>query len=285
MGTVLDGKSITKISGESVFVYISGGSLSSSVSGQSIFVYISGGSISATISGEIIVDISGSVVDISGSVVVAEVSGQTVVSEVSGQTVVAEISGQIVVAEISGQPVFVYISGGSLSASVSGQPVNVSGNSVFVYISGGATSVSGAWVDVSGSTVISKISGQSVYAYLSGGSVNATVGISGHSAGVSNNGAVAISSVVTTAGTYFEWMIWHTTSSATTSSELYATVQQTSSAAFKTKIFSMNLAATSVTDIVFQPDNRFLLLSGAVVTVIYSNPNSLAYGCELMFSD
>ena len=276
MGTVLDGKSVTKISGESVFVYISGGSLSSSVSGQPVFVYISGGSISATISGDIIVDISGAVVD---------------------------ISGQTVVAEVSGQPIFVYISGGSLSASVSGQPVDVSGNSVFVYISGGATSVSGAWVDISGETVIAKISGEtvvakisgqtvitsvsgeSIFVYISGGSISTASGISGHATSVSNNGAVAISSVVTTNGTYLEWIAFHMTSGAVTSGEFYITLQQTSSTAFKIKLISINPAANTVFDIMYQPDNRLLLLSGAAVTVIYSNPDSREYGCELMFSD
>jgi hypothetical protein len=173
----------------------------------------------------------------------------------------ATVDGKVLT-KISGESVFVYISGGSVVTSVSGQ-------AVFVYISGGDTSVSGS----------------AVFVYISGGSVTTTAAIAGHTVSVSGNAAVAISSVVTAVGTYLEWVSLHMTSGAVTSGEFYTTVQQTSSAAFKTKIISVNPAANTTFDVFYQPDNKLLLLSGAVVTVIYSNPDTRAYGCQVVFSD
>jgi hypothetical protein len=180
--------------------------------------------------------------------------------------------------------------------SISGQAVIISGNAVFVYISGGTvlTSVSGSAVNVSGATIIAKISGETVatsvsgnvvFTYISGGSVTSIQGISGNTVNVSGNAAVAISSVITVAGVYLEWIALHMTSGAITSGEFYSTIQQTSSVAFKTKIISINPAANTTFDVFYQPDNKLVLLSGAVVTVIYSNPDTRAYGCQVVFSD
>lgn len=196
----------------------------------------------------------------------------------------ATVDGKVLT-KISGESVFVYISGGSVATTVSG-------NAVFVYISGGGSSVSGSavtisgnWIDISGETVATSVSGNAVFAYISGGSVTTTFTIAGQTVSVSGNAAVAISSVVTTVGTYLEWVSLHMTSGAVTSGEFYTTVQQTSSAAFKTKIISVNPAANTTFDVFYQPDNKLLLLSGAVVTVIYSNPDTRAYGCQVVFSD
>jgi hypothetical protein len=137
--------------------------------------------------------------------------------------------------------------------------------------------MSGNWVNVSGNPV---------FVYISGGSVATTSpAIDGVRVLVSSNGVVAISSVVTTVGKYLEWVTWHTTSAAATSAEFYVTVQDTSSVAFKTKVLSINLAERSTKDLFFQPDNRLLLISGSTVFVDYSNPESLVYGCEIMFSN
>jgi len=45
---------IVLISGQSVYAYISGGSITASVSGQPVFAYISGGSITASVSGQVV---------------------------------------------------------------------------------------------------------------------------------------------------------------------------------------------------------------------------------------
>ena len=231
MGATLDGKVLTKISGESVFVYISGGG--SNVSGSAVTV-------------------SGNAVTVSGNALFVYISGGG--SSVSGSAVT--VSGNAV--------------------SVSGDAVSVSGNAVFVYISGGGSDVSGSAVTVSGNAV---------FVYISGGSIAATYSLAGHTVNVSGDAAIAISSVITTAGTCLEWVTLHMTSGAVTSAEFYTTIQQISSAAFKTKTMSVNPAATTTFDVFYQPDNPIILLSGAVVEVIYSNPDTRAYGCQVMFSD
>jgi len=247
MGATLDGKVLTKISGESVFAYISGGNLQADISGSAVTV-------------------SGNAVTVSGNALFVYISGGG--SSVSGSAVT--VSGNVV--SVSGQSVFVYISGGSISAVISG--------TVSVSISGDIVTSK-----ISGETVVTSVSGNAVFVYISGGSVTTIQGIGGHSVSVSGSATIAISSVITTAGTYLEWIALHMTSGAVTSSEFYATIQQISSVAFTTRIASVNPAATTAFDIFYQPDNKLLLLSGAVVSVIYSNPDSRNYGCGIMYSD
>jgi len=233
----------------------------------------------ATIDGQILTKISGEsvFVYISGGTVLTSVSGNVVSTSVSGNTVIAKMSGETVVTTVSGNAVFAYISGGTVLTSVSGNVITLSSGTTYL--------ASGQAVSVSGNVVSTSASGNAVFAYISGGTVASTLGISGHMVNVSGNAAIAISSVITTAGTYLEWISLHMTSGAITSSEFYATVRQISSVAFLTKLVSVNPAANTVFDVLYQPDNRLLLLSGAVITVNYSNPNSLNYGCVIMFSD
>jgi len=245
MGATLDGKVLTKISGESVFVYISGGG--SNVSGSAVTV-------------------SGNAVTVSGNAVFVYISGGG--SSVSGSAVT--VSGNMV--DISGQSIFVYISGGSISAVISGTvEITMSGDIIISKISG--------------ETVVTSVSGNAVFTYISGGTVTTTHSLPGHTVNVSGAAAIAISSVITTVGTYLEWVTLHMTSGAVTSAEFYTTIQQISSAAFLTKTMSVNPAATTSFDIFYQPDSPIMLLSGAVVQVIYSNPDTRAYGCQVMFSD
>ena len=111
---------------------------------------------------------------ISGNVVITSISISGMSLSVSGQPVT--VSGDVV--NVSGQSMFVYLSGGSVSASISGQPVStsvsgniveISGQAMYVYISGGGSSVSGSAVTVSGNVV--NISGQPVVTSISGDAV------------------------------------------------------------------------------------------------------------------
>ena len=63
---------IVLISGQSVYAYISGGSITASVSGQAVYAYISGGDITASVSGQSVF------VYVSGGSITASISGQVV---------------------------------------------------------------------------------------------------------------------------------------------------------------------------------------------------------------
>jgi hypothetical protein len=264
-----------RISGNVVIanVSMSGASLSASVSGQpvtisgnTVFAYISGGGMSADVSGSA-VTISGDFVDISGSSLFVYISGGGISADVSGSAVT--ISGDVVYTSISGNAVDLVVSGGVLYTSTS-----ISGNAVDLVVSGG---IIYTVTSISGNEIINSVSGNVVYVTPSASDYAFQW--------TSDGGAVEISSIVTAGGTSLEWVSFHMTSGAATSSEFYITTMQISNEVYKTKIISVNPDTTSAYDIFYQPDNRLVLMSGATVMVMYSNPDARSYGCEMMFSD
>jgi len=155
---IIDGSvESVSVSGQPVFVYISGGTLTASVSGQPVFVYISGGTLTASVSGQ--------PVKISGESVSTSISGNTVSASVSGNAIFVYQSGTLA-RTISGNAVS--ISGNAIITSISGNVIQTSGQCVFVYISGGGISITSGTVSISGQTITTSISGQDVNANVSG---------------------------------------------------------------------------------------------------------------------
>jgi hypothetical protein len=113
---------VVKVSGETL--QLASGTGPISVSGQPI--KISGETVIAKVSGETVTTsiASGSIVTVSGNVVIAKVSGETVIAKVSGETVTTSIaSGSIVT--VSGNVVIAKVSGETLIAKVSGEVVDI----------------------------------------------------------------------------------------------------------------------------------------------------------------
>jgi hypothetical protein len=177
--------------------------------GDNLNVNIASGSLTVDISGQVVTDISGQRVDISGQRVLVDISGQRVVTDISGQRVVTDISGQRVVTDISGQRidisgqrVLVDISGQRVVTDISGQRVDISGQrvvtdisgqTVVTDISGQRVDISGQRVDISGQRILVDISGQRMIVDISGQRVDISgqkvvVDISGQRINISGQG-------------------------------------------------------------------------------------------------
>ena len=176
---------IVQISGQSMFVYLSGGSVSASISGQPVSTSVSGNIVE--ISGQAMYmyisgggsSVSGSAVTVSGNVV--NISGQPVVTSISGDAVVTSISGQMVWGTGTSGQVQVQTTSGSF-VTVSGTvSTSVSGNTVTTSISGNVVQISGQFVStsISGNAVITSVSGDAVLTSVSGNVIS--TGLSGAS--------------------------------------------------------------------------------------------------------
>ena len=167
----------------------------------------------------------------------------------------ARISGNVVITTIS-------LSGVAINVSVSGQPVNVSGSSVFAYISGGTIT---ATADISGQSVFTVPSYTIKQAYDTG------------------NGALNLSYQSTSHNrTIVDCITYHATSGTTTSSELIVTLKYGgTSSAFFTKIYTVAMAPDVVSDIYWVPQTEVWLVSGDIINVGFSNPNSCNYGAMI----
>lgn len=164
------------------------------------------------------------------------------------------------------------ISGNVVIAKVSGEVISVSGIVVIVSSVVIHTEVSGSWVSVSGSAVT--ISGQSIFIVPS-----YTIEQSYDSGA----GALNFShSSTSPKRTVVDCITYHATSGTTTSSELVVTLQYGgTSSAFFTKVFSVNMATDTVSDIYWVPQTEVWLVSGDAINVKFSNPDTCAYGAMI----
>ena len=252
MGTVINGKEKydINISGQTVVTTVSGDWVD--ISGESVFVYISGGSLQVDISGQTVL------VDISGQSVTVDISGQTVIADISGQTVVTDISGQTVLVDISGQTVFVDISGQTVVTDISGQTV---------------------LVDISGQIVTADISGESVFVYISGGEITAVTEIIPLATFASGNTAISLSTVPAD-DAYLDYVAYHGDAAATAPENL--TVNHTMIEGGVYNIFTVNMGANAIQDLVYYPDTPTVLISGDTVQVAYPNVSGIAWNVRIL---
>lgn len=212
---------------------------------------------------------------------------------------VLNLSGAQITVDISGDLVWcVGQSGADVIATISGDAVTVSGNWVdisgsAVSISGNALTVSGDWVDTSGAYFAS---GQWVEASISGNWVDVSgstvltsvsgniVKVSGESVyniinvdKVSAIGSGAIALTYTAAEPrYFEYAEYHATSGIDTSNTPLVINHISSESGYTTTMYSLDID-TSTTDLFYQPDNPMILMSGDGIKIVWDNVSAVAY--------
>ena len=230
------------------------------ISGESVFVYISGGTINASSSGAIVYGVgtsgaqwvyttSGSYVSVSGIVSVTSglyfASGIVVVTSISGNVISQSISG----ASMSGQVVWGTGTSGQVQVQTSsGSYISVSG---FV-----GTSISGG--SISGAIVLEAIQTQFVWQSGTGATVLST-------------------NVVTTMPMYLQRVDYIATVGATSSGNLYI-YHQTADGNANINLLTLNLSIGSPKTVVWMPDAMpYVVSSGDGVSVQYSNPSSVQF--------
>lgn len=154
------------------------------------------------------------------------------------------------------------ISGNVVIAKVSGEVISVSGIVIIVSSVVIHTEVSGSWVSVSGSTVVTIPEYNTVEAAAAGsGALNLTL-------------SVADTCVV-------DYATYHGDVAVVTSSELYLQLQHGTSTGFYTKIVSVDMARHQVSNVYWTPDAELWLTSGDSINMAFSNPDTCNYGAAI----
>ena len=180
----------------------------------------------------------------------------------------ARISGNYVVAEISGEFVFVITSGLQLWCDVSGDPVTISGN--YVTWSSGlpvSTSISGQYVELqSGQNfVVEAWTPHEVHATDSG---NIAVYYSGTAPYHLENVTCKFASLPYGSGNEFKVSLY-----------------PPQGALYNTVLYAVDPHYESATSILVTADSYpYMLMSGDVVAVTYTNISGIAYGLRLTYS-
>ena len=113
------------------------------------------------------------------------------------------------------------------------------------------------------------------------------VGMSGATSAktvATGTGAIAASGTVATGSTYqLVSVSIHFDAAPTTSEDLTITLDANAGAAYDLLLYTLDPSASSVTDILWQPDQDLVLEAGDAVDVAYTNSDGNTYGVQITF--